>query len=80
MSLRIRTADKAKIMRASAIANSGMTDFIIRNAVEAAERVIEQAERLTLSRRDSMLVLDLLENPSPPNARALAAIKALPPL
>jgi uncharacterized protein (DUF1778 family) len=39
--------------------------------------VIEQAEHIQLSERDSLKVLDLLENPPEPNARLLAAAKAL---
>lgn len=80
MSLRIRTADKAKIMRASAIANSGMTDFIVRTAVEAADRLIYESEHITLSDRDFDMAMDLLENPPPPTAKMLAAIKAMPKL
>ena len=80
MSLRIRTADKAKIMRASAITNSGMTDFIVRTAVEAADRLIEKQDRITLSERDFARALELLENPPPLTDRARRAIVALPPL
>jgi uncharacterized protein (DUF1778 family) len=80
MSLRVRTEDKAKIMRACALSNTDMTDFIVRTAVEAAEQVIERAERIKLSERDWQLVMDLLENPPPLPERALAALRALPPL
>ncbi len=37
---------------------------------------IERAERLDLSERDSLRVLDLLENPPPAPARLLRAAKA----
>jgi uncharacterized protein (DUF1778 family) len=40
--------------------------------------VIEESERIILSERDSLLVLNLLENPPAPNARLWAAIKAMP--
>jgi uncharacterized protein (DUF1778 family) len=80
MSLRVRTVDKAKIMRASALSNTGMTDFIIRTAVEAAEQVIDRAERIELSPRDWKTVMDALDNPPPLNDRAIAALRALPSL
>lgn len=80
MSLRVRTADKAKIMRASALSNTGMTDFIVRTAVEAAEQIIERADRISLSARDWQTVMDALGNPSPPTARMLTAARALPRL
>jgi uncharacterized protein (DUF1778 family) len=40
--------------------------------------VIEESERILLSERDSLLVLNLLENPPAPNAKLRAAIAALP--
>ena len=78
MSLRIRAPDKALLMRAVALENTDITDFVIRNALQAARRVIEQAEHMPLSERDSLRVLALLENPPAPNARLLAASEALP--
>ncbi len=80
MSLRIRPADKALLMRAVAYAHTDLTDFVLRNAVQAAKAVIDQAERVSLSERDSLRVLDALENPPHPNAKLLAAAKALPPM
>lgn len=78
MSLRIRPKDKAHLMRAAAIEKTDLTDFVLRNALRAAEAVIEREEHLRLSPRDSLRVLELLENPPAPNARLLAAAKALP--
>ena len=78
MSLRIPAADKALLMRAAALQNRGLTDFVIRTGVQAARAVIEQAERVQLSERDSLRVLELLENPPAPNAPLLAAARALP--
>ena len=78
MSLRIPTADKALLMRAAALQNTGLTDFVIRTGVQAARAVIEQAEQMQLSERDSLRVLELLENPPPPNEKLLAAARALP--
>jgi uncharacterized protein (DUF1778 family) len=80
MSLRIRPDDKALLMRAVAYEHTDLTDFVLRNTMQAAKAVIAQAERVSLSERDSLRVLDALENPPPPNAKLLAAAKALPPL
>lgn len=79
VSLRIRAEDKALLLRAVALEHTDLTDFMIRNSLQAARRVIEQAEHVRLSKRDSLRVLDLLENPPAPNERLLAAAKALPP-
>jgi uncharacterized protein (DUF1778 family) len=55
-----------------------MTDFILRHALDAARKIIDHAERLRLSERDSLRVLDALENPSAPNTKLLAAARRLP--
>ena len=38
VALRIRPVDKAKIMRAVALENTDLTDFILRNVLRAADR------------------------------------------
>lgn len=80
MSLRIPTEEKVLLLRAVALKHTNLTDFVISSAIEAARSVIDQAERLRLSERDSLLALDLLENPPVPNAKLMAAAKALPNL
>ena len=78
MQLRVRPEQKATLMRAAALRNSDLTDFIVQLALREAKTVIEEAERIRLSERDSLLVLDLLENPPAPNAKLRAAIAAMP--
>lgn len=78
MSLRIRSEEKALLMRAVALNHTDLTDFVIRHAVSAAKAVIEQADRVELSERDSLRVLNLLENPPAPNAKLLEAARVLP--
>ena len=78
MSLRIRAEEKAILLRAVALKHTDLTDFVIQHAVSAAKAVIEEADRVQLSERDSLRVLDLLENPPAANARLLAVAQALP--
>ena len=78
MSLRIHSEDKALLMRAVAYTHTDLTEFVLRNAVQAAKMVIAQVEQVSLSKRDSLRVLDALENPPPPNAKLRAAARALP--
>ena len=66
------------LLRAVALNHTDLTDFVIRHALRAAKAVIEEADRVQLSARDSLRVLDLLENPPAPNARLRAAARALP--
>lgn len=78
MNLRVRPEQKATLMRAAALKNTDLTDFVIQNALREAKTVIEDAERIVLSERDSLLVLNLLENPPAPNAKLRRAIAAMP--
>ena len=78
MSLRIATEEKALLIRAAALQHINLTEFVIRNAVSVAQQVIDESERMALSERDSLRVMDLLDNPPPPNEKLLAAAFALP--
>ena len=78
MSLRIRPEQKALLLRAVALKDTDLTDFVLRHALRAAKAVVEQADHVRLSSRDSLRVLDLLENPPAPNAKLRAAARALP--
>jgi uncharacterized protein (DUF1778 family) len=78
MQLRVRPEQKATLMRAAALRNTDLTDFIVQLALREAKTVIEEAERISLSERDSLLVLNLLENPPASNAKLGAAIAAMP--
>jgi uncharacterized protein (DUF1778 family) len=78
MSLRVRPEDKALILRAATLHHTDLTDFVIRQAVLAARAVVEEADRVQLSGRDSLRVLNLLENPPKPKRKLLAAARALP--
>ena len=78
MSLRIRPEEKALLLRAVALNHTDLTDFVIRHAVRAAKAVIEKADHVQLTGRDSLRVLNLLENPPAPNRKLLAAARAMP--
>jgi uncharacterized protein (DUF1778 family) len=80
MNLRISAEQKARLLRAATLRHTNLTDFVLQNALREAERVIDESERLQLSGRDSLRVLDLLEHPPAPNARLRAAAAALPDL
>ena len=77
MSIRIPAREKAVLLRAAAIRQTDLTDFVRQHSLKAAEAVIQEAERIDLSERDSLRVLALLEKPPEPNARLLAAAKAM---
>lgn len=78
MSLRVRPEEKALLLRAVALKNTDLTEFVLTHALAAAKTVIQDADRLRLSERDSLRVLEMLENPPAPNAKLRAAARALP--
>ena len=77
MNLRVRPAQKALLMRAAALEDTDLTDFVLRPALREAMAVIHKSARVALSERDSLRVLDLLEHPPVPNARLRAAAARL---
>jgi uncharacterized protein (DUF1778 family) len=80
VALRIRPDDKAVLMRAVTLAQTDLTEFILRTALREARSVIDEHERVKLSRRDSRLVMEVLESPPAPNAKLRRAARAMPEL
>jgi uncharacterized protein (DUF1778 family) len=78
MAQRVRPEEKRLIMRAAALTNKDLSEFVVETSLQAAKAVIEREEHLQLSERDSLRVLDALENPAPLTDKMLAAIRALP--
>jgi uncharacterized protein (DUF1778 family) len=74
--LRLRPEDKATLTRAAALKRRDLTGYILEAVLPKAEADIAEAERVTLSERDSLRVLALLENPPAPPARLVRAAKA----
>ena len=74
--LRLRPEDKAVLTRAATLERLDLTGFILRNVLPQAAAVIAREERLQLSERDSLRVLELLENPPAAPARLVRAAKA----
>jgi uncharacterized protein (DUF1778 family) len=69
--------EKARLMRAAALENTTLKDFVLQNALRAAEVVIEKAERIQLNEEQTRFMMDVLDNPPAPNAKLLAAAHAL---
>jgi uncharacterized protein (DUF1778 family) len=78
MNLRLRPEQKATLVRAAALRHTDLTDFVLQPALREAAAIIEAADHLKISERDSLRVLDLLENPPAPNAKLRAAAAAMP--
>jgi uncharacterized protein (DUF1778 family) len=73
--LRTTKEEKRLLAAAAAYERLDLTSFIMRNVLPAAREVIDRAERIVLSERDSGRVLKLLENPPKPTPALLAAAR-----
>ncbi len=75
--IELRASKKEKQLLAAAAAHERLdiTSFILRNVLPTARQVIDRAERIVLSERDTSRILKLLENPPKPTAALLAAAR-----
>jgi uncharacterized protein (DUF1778 family) len=75
MHLRLDAKTKRKLERAAALEEISVSDFVLANAVAAAERVIDAHEKITLSAKDWDVFYDALINPPAPNETLKAAAR-----
>ena len=73
--LRATKEEKKLLATAAAYERLDVTSFIMRNVLPAAQEVVERAERIVLTERDSARVLALLENPPKPTLALMAAAR-----
>lgn len=75
--IELRTTREEKRLLASAAAHERLdvTSFIMRKVLPAAREIVDRAERIVLSERDTARVLKLLEQPPKPTAALLAAAR-----
>jgi uncharacterized protein (DUF1778 family) len=73
--LRTTKEEKRLLTTAAACERLDLTSFIMRTALPVAREVVDRAERISLSERDSAQILKLLENPPRPTKALLAAAR-----
>jgi uncharacterized protein (DUF1778 family) len=73
--LRATKEEKRLLAAAAAYERLDVTSFIMRNVLPSARKVVDRAERIVLSKRDSERILQLLENPPKPSSALLAAAR-----
>jgi uncharacterized protein (DUF1778 family) len=73
--LRATKDEKRLLAAAAAHERLDVTSFIMRNVLPAAREVVDRAERIVLSARDTARVLKLLEKPPKPTAALTAAAR-----
>ena len=75
MHLRLDPKTKRKLERAAAYEATSVSDFVLRNAIAAAEQVITSHERITLSDADWDAFYRALLDPPEPNAKLKRAMR-----
>jgi len=73
--LRATKEEKRLLATAAAYERLDVTSFIMRNVLPTAREVVDRAERIVLSERDALRVLELLENPPKPTPALMAAAR-----
>lgn len=69
MHLRLDTLSKQKLERAAAYTHKSLSEFVLGQALHAADEVIHEHETLTLNEADWEIFLDALENSPKPSAK-----------
>ena len=73
--LRATKEEKQLLAAAAAHERLDVTSFIMRSALPEARKIVDRAERIVLSERDTARILKLLENPPKPTPALLAAAR-----
>jgi uncharacterized protein (DUF1778 family) len=73
--LRTTKEEKRLLASAAAYARLDVTSFIMRSVLPTARKVVDRAQRIVLSQRDTERVLKLLDNPPKPTPALLAAAR-----
>lgn len=69
MHIRLDSLSKQKLERAAAYVHKSLSEFVLGQALHAADEVINEYETLTLDLVDWDVFLDALENPPKPSAK-----------
>lgn len=79
MHIRLDALSKQKLERAASYAHKSLSEFVLAQALHAADEMIQEHEAMVLDAADWAVFLDALENPPKPTGRlrrALAEHKA----
>ncbi len=64
---------QGKLQAAADLVGATLNQFVVQAALEKAEKVIESESTISLTRRESLRLLEMIENPPPRNAKFLLA-------
>ena len=73
LTTRITYPVQEKLQAAADIVGATLNQFVVQAALEKADKVIESESTIVLTRRESLRLLELIENPPSRNERFLEA-------
>ena len=73
LTTRITGHVQEKLQVAADIVGATLNQFVVQAALEKADKVIESESTMVLTRRESLRLLELIENPPPRNKKFLEA-------
>lgn len=75
MHIRLDTFSKQQLEKAASYSHKSLSEFVLSQALTAAEQVISEHEQISLSAADWDLFLNALENPPPRNNKLKRAMQ-----
>lgn len=73
LTTRINDHVQEKLQIAADLVGATLNQFVVQAALEKADKVIESESVIALTRRESLRLLEMIENPPPRNERFLQA-------
>ena len=73
LTTRITDHVQERLQVAADIVGATLNQFVVQAALEKADKVIESESTIVLTRRESLRLLELIENPPPRTAKFLSA-------
>ena len=68
ISARVSASVAETLNQAADLQGTTLSSFVVQAALKEAQRVIDREKTIYLSNTDAAMLLDLLDNPPPPNA------------
>ena len=65
---RISTAVAEVLNSAAELTGTTLNGFVVQAALEKAQKIVDREKRITISRDDAAMLLNLLDSPPQPNA------------
>lgn len=73
LTTRITDHVQEKLQVAADLVGATLNQFVVQAALEKAETIIESESTIALTRRESLRLLEMIENPAPRNEKYLQA-------